>query len=43
MKLKHILVVRCGVVRVPAVSMADGLQLLVQLMTAAMTTEPCAS
>lgn len=29
--------------RVPAVSMADGLQLLVQLMTAAMTTEPCAS
>lgn len=35
--------VRCGVQRVPAVSMADGLQLLVQLMTAAMTTEPCLS
>lgn len=27
----------------PAVSMTDGLQLLVQLMTAAMTTEPCTS
>lgn len=32
-----------GLGAVPAVSITDGLQLLVQLMTAAMTTEPWAS
>lgn len=41
--MKEIQNVRRGVQPLPAVSMADGLQLLVQLMTAAMTTEPCAS